>query len=73
MFHLNEKENEIFCPPPKKKKHTPVPPPPPTGKFLGTPLDLCPKKTQFDSSFLKGKFSSGREGALASKFNYDFK
>ena len=22
---------------------------------------------------LKGKFSSGREGALASKFNYDFK
>ena len=23
--------------------------------------------------FLKGKFSSGREGALASKFNYDFK
>ena len=21
----------------------------------------------------KGKFSSGREGALASKFNYDFK
>ena len=24
-------------------------------------------------SALKGKFSSGREGALASKFNYDFK
>ena len=24
-------------------------------------------------SLLKGKFSSGREGALASKFNYDFK
>ena len=23
--------------------------------------------------YLKGKFSSGREGALASKFNYDFK
>ena len=24
-------------------------------------------------NYLKGKFSSGREGALASKFNYDFK
>ena len=30
-------------------------------------------KTQFSSKVdLKGKFSSGREGALASKFNYDF-
>ena len=26
-----------------------------------------------NSVCLKGKFSSGREGALASKFNYDFK
>ena len=26
-----------------------------------------------DCLHLKGKFSSGREGALASKFNYDFK
>ena len=25
------------------------------------------------NKILKGKFSSGREGALASKFNYDFK
>ena len=25
------------------------------------------------TQYLKGKFSSGREGALASKFNYDFK
>ena len=27
----------------------------------------------FQEGVLKGKFSSGREGALASKFNYDFK
>ena len=30
------------------------------------------KVTNF-SQWLKGKFSSGREGALASKFNYNFK
>ena len=28
---------------------------------------------KWDPLPLKGKFSSGREGALASKFNYDFK
>ena len=29
--------------------------------------------TLYKQNLLKGKFSSGREGALASKFNYDFK
>ena len=43
--------------------------------------ETCPQHIGFLSGFavslefdeLKGKFSSGREGALASKFNYDFK
>ena len=37
------------------------------GDFLQAPT----KSGEF--LYLKGKFSSGREGALASKFNYDFK
>ena len=35
---------------------------------------MVPHKTiDVGLNMLKGKFSSGREGALASKFNYDFK
>ena len=39
------------------------------------PVDLFQhlRNKSLDSLSLKGKFSSGREGALASKFNYDFK
>ena len=44
----------------------PVLPEPAQGRM--TKMDRSLKIT-----FLKGKFSSGREGALASKFNYDFK
>ena len=44
-------------------------------KFLC--LHGCVKLFEIDgilnTGHLKGKFSSGREGALASKFNYDFK
>ena len=53
---------------------------------LRTPGGAIPARTYRLSTFvgrrhpvmhlqlsLKGKFSSGREGALASKFNYDFK
>ena len=36
-------------------------------------LDIACGKSGHSSALLKGKFSSGREGALASKFNYDFK
>ena len=49
MLNLKGKrKNENVCPPP---------PPSPTGNILGAPLDLCPKKIQFGSSFLKPKNS----------------
>ena len=44
-------------------------------KALGVTFSLN-TKSLYELNFiprLKGKFSSGREGALASKFNYDFK
>ena len=43
---------------------------------LTTLKDISPNieidNAKFGSNGLKGKFSSGTEGTLASKFNYDF-
>ena len=43
--------------------------------FYNKKFEVDYTKVYFIALFLhlKGKFSSGREGALASKFNYDFK
>ena len=52
----------------------------PDGKHFNAQIYICGysnswiiKLFHYNSLYLKGKFSSGREGALASKFNYDFK